>query len=200
MKYKQRKTLSLLSIIILMLCFIQCAGQKVTYQKSSSIKKFDKAKYGKLEENKNLKYTENDTIYEIREENSYFLELKRSIGNRLRKYYSYDKSNLLLREEGQSFSEMQIGIRKVYDNKGNIIKEINYDENFVFCLTDLISKFEREMQIDLNEEKYTVMRYLEDGKPYYFIRYPFNKISFKYIKIDGNSGKIVFDKFLYPTE
>lgn len=194
------KPLSFLSIISLVLCFVQCAGQQITHQKSSSMKKFDKAKYDMLKENKSLKYTENDTIYEIREENSYFLELKRSIGNRLRKYYAYDKANLLLQEEGQSFSEMQVGIRKVFDSKGNTIKEINYDESFPFSLTDLIAKLKREMQIDLNEEKYTVMRTVNEGKPYYFIRYPFNEISFKYIKIDGSSGEVIFDKFLYPTE
>lgn len=194
------KPLSLLSIIVLILCSVQCAGQQVAPQKSNEVKKFNKAKYGELNENNNLKYTENDTIYEIREESSYFLELKRSVGNRLIKYYSYHKSNLSLREEGQSFSEMPIGIRKVYDDKGIMIKEINYEENYSFSVTDLIAKLKREKQIDLNEEKYIVMRHLEKGKPYYFIRYPFNEISFKYIKIDGSSGEIVFDKFLYPTE
>ncbi|WP_417369649.1 hypothetical protein [Flavobacterium beibuense] len=194
------KSLSLLTIIVLILCSVQCAGQQVTPQKPNGLKKFNKAKYSELNEKNSLKYTENDTIYEIKEESSYFFELKRSVGNRFIKYYSYHKSNLSLREEGQSFSEMPIGIRKVYDEKGTMIKEINYDEDYSFSVTDLISKLKKEKQIDLNEEKYIVMRHLEKGKPYYFIRYPFNKSSLKYIKIDGSSGEIIFDKFLYHTE
>ncbi|KGO82532.1 hypothetical protein Q763_05370 [Flavobacterium beibuense F44-8] len=81
-----------------------------------------------------------------------------------------------------------------------MIKEINYDEDYSFSVTDLISKLKKEKQIDLNEEKYIVLRHLEKDKPYYFIRYPFNEISFKYIKIDGSSGEIILDKFLYHTE
>ncbi|KGO82531.1 hypothetical protein Q763_05365 [Flavobacterium beibuense F44-8] len=76
------KSLSLFSMIVLILCSVQCAGQQVTPQKPNGLKKFNKAKYSELNEKNSLKYTENDTIYEIKEESSYFLELKRSIGNR----------------------------------------------------------------------------------------------------------------------
>jgi len=95
---------------------------------------------------------------------------------------------------------MLLGVLEKFDSNGKLIQETNYDKDFAFDFTHFIKKAKNEFGLDLNDEKFSVNRYIDDGLPVYVIVYEYNTIGFKFIKVDGTNGNIIFNKFVPRTE
>lgn len=71
----------------------------------------------------------------------------------IKQRYMYHKKTLTLIKEMESFYDCVIGFQREYNEKEELIKEINNDEPFKFSWQDLVSKMKTEYQIDLMDEK-----------------------------------------------
>jgi hypothetical protein len=98
---------------------------------------------------------------------------------------------------GTRFYDSSIDIFRRYNEKGEIIEEINRNENFSFSVYDLIEKIKITHKINLNDGELDrhVFRGIdkEINKPIYKIKYDINKNdgTYKYITVDGETGQIL---------
>lgn len=180
------------------LLFVQCS---IKHGNNTQLtKKLDDKIYKKLKRNHNLEFVENDSIYTFRLADKYILDERKAMGERLKRFTAYDTINLTIAEEGMMFSEIYVGEYKKYNPKGEVIEVRYYDKDFSFNIRDLIKKAKNELELDLNEEEYTVVMHIEEGLPIYLITYLYNVNGFKCIKVSGVDGTIIFNKFAPRTE
>jgi hypothetical protein len=147
-------------------------------------------------ENKKIQLIENDSIIELEESSDYYVERRQKNNEALKKVFVYDKNTHLLLSTGTHLNELPIGLHKNYNEKGELIREINFDENFTFSVYDLIAKIKITHKIDLNDEKenISIRRNIdkETGKHIYVIYYDkSDNGSYKYITVDGATGQIL---------
>src|SRR5690606_10818410 len=113
-----------------------------------------------------------------------------------RKLEDYDLGTGVLIKEGQSFSMAPYGRSREYDNKGNMVKEIDWDMNFDFSIDNLIKKMKNEYQVDiLNRYLIGVSRSFRNSYdiPYYEVnvRHPQGGEQGIYYFIDGKNGNTI---------
>jgi hypothetical protein len=116
-------------------------------------------------------------------------------------YFSITKS---VKATGQNFYDLEFGIWKEYDNKGNLIKETDYDEDYKFSIDDLIKKMRIEYNYDLmNVDKtYNLNRFVDKNNtrlPLYEVYYKDetnNQMLHSYI-INGTTGEVLFATIRY---
>ncbi|KIC02811.1 hypothetical protein OA88_06715 [Flavobacterium sp. JRM] len=70
----------------------------------------------------------------------------------IKKRHLYDKKTLNVTKEIESFYDCIIGFRREFNEKGELIKEINNDKPFKFSWQDLVKKMKQEYAIDLMNE------------------------------------------------
>jgi len=178
---------------------VMCAGCSAALTESKP-DKLSKKIYKEVIKNNKFQYTRNDTVYSYKKMEDYILEEKHSTGCRLITIVAYNKHERFIIGNGQKFSDMLLGVFKKFDSNGKVIEETNYNKDFAFDFDRFIKKAKNELGLDLNDEKYIVLRYVDEGIPAYFIRYEYNINGFKFIKIDGTNGNIIFNKFVPRTE
>jgi hypothetical protein len=89
------------------------------------------------------------------------------------KYFYYKNGNLKFTShsvEGTIFEDTNIGKAKTYNQKGKVIKKINYDKHFKFNLLDIIKIGYDNFQMDENVEMY-ISRSFNDKEAYWLIMY-----------------------------
>lgn len=161
------------------------------------IKKFDNNYVKKIKkENQKIQLSENDSIIELEDSGDYYFERRKKSNEKLKKVFVYNKITHLLLSEGTLLDKLPIGIHKNYNEKGELIREINFDENFPFSVYDLIAKIKTTYQIDLNdiENDVSVGKLIdkETGKRIYVIYYDKSDDgSYKYITAAGATGQIL---------
>ncbi|KPH14667.1 hypothetical protein [Chryseobacterium sp. ERMR1:04] len=115
-------------------------------------------------------------------------------GSSLGVYKEYDMSNILIKT-GDFFYQTNVGKWKEFNEKGNLIKEIDYEKPYKFAINDLIEKIKKEYQINLEDksEGSAAGRTLKDGVFYYevFLKYKTGEQKMEYLLIDGTTGKTV---------
>lgn len=93
-----------------------------------------------------------------------------------------------------------------YDESGKIVKEINFDQLYVFSLKDLLHKIKIEYDIDLEDKRKGAWagRWVDENfkKPFYevHLKSKENSMEREYILIDGISGEILFTTFYYMKD
>lgn len=176
-----------------------------TYKKENGIKpingkivmkKLDNNYFKKIKkENQKIQFNENDSIIELENNDDYFFERRQRNNEKLKKSFVYNKTTHILVATGTLLNDLPIGIHKIYNEKGELVREINYDKNFPFSVYDLIAKIKTTHQIDLNdgENSISVSRDIdkETGKHIYVIFYDKKPGSYKYITVDGVTGQIL---------
>ncbi|PAM91420.1 hypothetical protein B4N84_28350 [Flavobacterium sp. IR1] len=123
---------------------------------------------------------------------------KTSVINPYKKIFVYYKKNKLLRSYGMQFYQFSIGIRKIYDETGILVKEIDNDKPYIFSLPQLIEKIKKEHDVDLEDltQGCSVHRRVDKNlkKPIYEVYLlskedPYSKK--KYFLMDGVTGELI---------
>lgn len=159
--------------------------------KKFDIKNFKKHSKGKKE----CEIVQGDSIFKRTEYNDSFYEEAKKINGKFKTVYNYYKESLIIKSTGKFFGDMPFAVAKFYNEKGEIIKEINYDKNYPFSVYDLIAKIKTTHQMDLNDpkENIDVNKTIDKktGNYIYEILYNGkNNGSYKYITVDGITGQI----------
>lgn len=122
-----------------------------------------------------------------------------NVNNPITNFYFYFKSNNSLQLKGQTFYTIEYDIWKYYDETGKLIKEIDFNKPYKFSISDLINKFNKEHNLDLENPKtvFSLKRYVEKeylNIPIYEVG--INKDSYsnvvEYYLVDGNNGKTLY--------
>jgi hypothetical protein len=194
-------------VAILLFTIIACKSQTTNLNKNLEHFNIDKFKYLVTNPDTGLLILENgDETYYIKSVNNqgYIVRIeKKDTPFTIVKVFHENKSLLT---KGEEFYNFRIGIYKEYDEIGNLIKEINYDQDYKFSIADLAKKIKEEYKIDILQRSpwvkvmrdkidsiviYKIMVYLKENK--YSDTKNFN--------IDGTTGKVISEEVLsYPKE
>ncbi len=204
--------MKILLVIILIVCQFGCDCSKKNKMEKNKIiimEKFDIVGFNKNKsENEYIIYNENDTITKLYETDDYYMRELSLNGKNFKYKYCYNKKNGSLISEFSFFYNMPIGTWKEYDENGKIIKLKNYDENFTFTIDDLVLKLRTELKIDLNSNENNQFESISINREYnkktnkyfYNIDIPSHNGKYRFIKIDGISGKILINEIVNPIE
>ena len=113
--------------------------------------------------------------------------------------------NTVISSKGEEFYDFPIGTWQYYNEIGNLIKEVNYDKEYKFSISNLAKKMKDEYKIDILL-KSPWIRTLRDksniGVIYKVIVF-LNESKYSDTKnyiIDGNTGKTISEKVLIYQE
>ncbi|SUJ04707.1 Uncharacterised protein [Sphingobacterium spiritivorum] len=177
--------------------------------KNDTIKYFNIDKYKDWElDNSYTTSTDKRKFLKKRNERIEINFLSDGIQVRLRKFDSpyekiegYSNSTKLLIVEGFDFYGSPINKTIQYDEKHQIIKEIDYEKTYRFTIKDLIQKIRKEYHVDLENVSQggSVKRNGKDGTFYYEVSLKSKEEPLKmdYILVDGNTGKTLFKSYYY---
>ncbi|UFH35081.1 hypothetical protein [Flavobacterium acetivorans] len=194
----KNKAIMIISCIFLMGCNtykkqIKPINNKIIMKKFD-LESFKKNNKGKKE----YEIVKGDSIFKRSDENDCFYEEAKKMNGKFKTISNYYKETLMIKNSGNYFDQMPYGVAKFYNEKGEITKEINYDENYPFSVYDLIARIKTTHQMDLNDEKnnISVSREIdrETGKHIYVIFYDKTdngSYCYKYINVDGVTGQIL---------
>lgn len=128
------------------------------------------------------------------------LRLK-SVNSPFEKVFGYSNSTKSLLGEAVEFYGVPIKKNIQYNEKGQIIKEIDYEKPYKFSIEDLIEKIKEEYNVDLGDKREGAFagRREKNGIFYYEVNLESKKEPQKidYILIDGNTGKTLFTSYYY---
>ncbi|WP_264847406.1 hypothetical protein [Capnocytophaga catalasegens] len=118
--------------------------------------------------------------------------------------YVYNRNTKLLITYVKEIYMTEI-IYRQYDNIGKLIKEESSNNDYKFSIKDLIEKIRKEYEVNLEDrrEGATLNKQQDKEKNWYYeIRIdtkesPLVK-KMKYILIDGETGKTLYETFYYP--
>ncbi|MDO5577034.1 MAG: hypothetical protein Q4F84_08135, partial [Fibrobacter sp.] len=189
-----------------------CAGQTKNNEnpkimKTFDIKTFEKNKISK-DGNKSyqVEYRQGEdviSLIESADNDNYVETISKKSKNFIIKNI-YRKNNYTLKASQEYLINVPIGPYKEYDEKGNVINEIHNEPTYQFSVMELVSKVKNVFAIDLTEKKDKLMIGIQqDGTlPYYFVRYPLNDNlnSYKFIKINANTGEIISENIAHDIE
>jgi len=181
-------------------------GQSASIDKFD-IKKFDSEKiYNKqsqvLEVNDTLK--DGTTIKQF-EDGDYYIEKIQLLNSPIIQTKAYFKDTGNLEIISKTFYSFPIGSTNEYNRNGKLIKQTKWDKNFSFSIDDLSAKLKKEFDIDImhtNQALYvSVVRGFENGSYYSVSIGKLCKCEHRFIRIDGNSGKVLSNKIQpYPDD
>lgn len=111
----------------------------------------------------------------------------------------FDRKSRRLKEKGNRFSLVRIGVWKIYNSKGEVIKERDEDENYPFSLSDLVIKMKSEYGVDImDKENISVSRFFYDKFDTYvchiYSMNPQKRVDYVNYYIDGTNGELLFKK------
>ncbi len=137
---------------------------------------------------------------------AYFYETKFISGSPFKSEKRFHKKTLNLIQEGNYFYNAEIGIHKIYNTEGELVKEIDTDAQYPISVDKVIDIMKTKYNIDLNKhiKRARVQRYLtNDFKPQYLVQFPLTETSLRTLRgitIDGETGKILLDKNYHMKE
>jgi hypothetical protein len=196
-------------LIILFLIINGCNGQeKNNNLKNDKMTHFDISQYKNWEIDADYSSSDSHRFLKKRDERVeiYFhssgiqIRLK-SVNHPYEKIYGYSNTTKSLIEQGTEFYKIPIGKNIQYDEKGDVIKEIDYEKPYKFSIKDLIEKIKKEYGVDLEDrrEGASAGRRGKDGVFYYEVNLQSKTEPLKrdYILIDGNTGETLFKSYFY---
>jgi hypothetical protein len=199
----------IIKLIVVSVLLISCNGQKKEAIKPINntivIKELDSVYLNKIKElgkkDQKIQLIENDTVVELSDNGDTYFESRRKNNENFEDRFSYNKITHLLVATGTVFYDLPIGIHKIYNEKGELVREINYDENFSFSIYDLIEKIKITHQIDLNNSTKIkkISRIFDEAlnKYAYTILYKDDENEkMKVLVVDGQTGEILNDSIL----
>lgn len=134
----------------------------------------------------------------------YFYETKFISGSPFKSEKRFHKKTLNLIQEGNYFYNAEIGIHKIYNAEGKLIKEIDTDAQYPISMTEFIDIIKSKCNVDLNKEmkRTFIKRYIETKtqKPQYRVQFPAkeNTISpVRNIIVNAETREILSDKMEY---
>lgn len=138
----------------------------------------------------------------IKENKDSYQETITYLNSPIKKRHMYDKKTLKIVKEIKSFYDCIIGLRREYDQDGEILNIIDNDKPFLFSWQDVVTKMKAEFDIDLmdinqmykNSHTGSVSRSSQEMK--YFITIPNDFIPHTCIEekfeIDATTGKLLY--------
>ena len=179
-----------LILIIIQTILFSC---KTLSQNNIKMEKIDIKTFKNQELQLNKTYTDKvkDTIIEYGLRDDYFIKntiVERSSYFTKKTYY---RNNLQLKTKANYFYSIPVGISEKYDEKGNLIEKINWDElnKRTFSIEDLIVKMKKEFDIDLEQSKKIGVGI--DASHYIII---VNGVTQRIIKINAQTGEVISDE------
>jgi len=102
------------------------------------------------------------------------------------------------------FYSSAIGKKRIYDEKGKLVKEVDNDAPYKFSIDQLIKKIKKDYDVDIEKKTKTVhvRRWLSfelNHKPLYCVSYDLKDESqkWKFVLVDGNTGETLFTTLFY---
>lgn len=89
----------------------------------------------------------------LKENKDSYQETITYLNSPIKKRYMFDKKTLKITKEIKSFYDCIIGLRKEFNENGELLKVIDNDKPFLFTWQDLITKMKTEFNIDLMDIK-----------------------------------------------
>jgi hypothetical protein len=214
-----------LILIAFLLSLSSCDGQnkKKPIQKTTAVKNktphiikedtmeyFNIDKYKDWEIDSDFSSSDDHKFLKKRNERVEINFLSDGIQVRLRNFNSpyekikgYSNSTKFLVAEGLDFYGSPIDKTIQYNEKHQIVKEIDYETPYKFTIEDLIEKIKKEYKVDLGDksEGSAAGRTSKDGVFYYevFLRHKTGEQKMEYLLIDGTTGKTVLKSDFHVT-
>lgn len=168
-------------------------------KKNEKMKKFDKRKFRDLrKEGKNSFFLKDSTKVKFNESEDYYSETRIEHKSQYCSVNRFYKSNESVKYSGQFFQKFPIGIHREYDEKGNLIKETNYDSDFLYSIDSLSVKLKGEYGIDINDPNLPVTIGRENHIfPQYkiFVNLKDDLYSgYRVLVFDGHTGELIDDR------
>jgi hypothetical protein len=218
--FVQGQTAPAIKIFLLVAFFglNSCKPQKIkgsnTTNKSEAMKTFDIKKYSSLKIDSTVDVNGNDKVYlnknkriEISYSDKGTRIVEKDIDSSHYKNINVYFKNNKLHTTGKRFYRIKIGISREYNEKGILVEEKNWDENYKFSLDDFIKKVKNEYNIDLLNDKriLDVDRGFIDQdikRPFYVFHRKNHTESMQFWSylFDGNSGELLYKKSEYMGE
>ncbi|KUJ60505.1 hypothetical protein AR687_17180 [Flavobacteriaceae bacterium CRH] len=201
-----RKVFLVILVLNLVSCKSQVKKKENTSEKNNTMEYFDISKYKVLEvddkyssSGKDLYLKDDKLRIKILYLNDVIQIEETSIENKFQLIKVFFESNKSLKIVGSKFYNFSIGKWEYYDEKGQLIKEINYDLDYKLTINDLAKNMKDKYNLDIMDVKKTdnVNRYIDSQKtklPLYEIYYNDNTqigILNCYV-INGNTGDVLF--------
>jgi len=151
-------------IFVILLMFTGCATQQKTIKKEVNMRKFNIDLFEKNKNNDNyydyVTTDQNGDSLQIRlaDEEQYYQENIKVLNTPFEKVYQYSKLTYNVIFEVETFYNCVIGVRKRYNNQGELIKETDFDAGFNFSWLDLVKMLKEKYDIDLMDIKGQIER------------------------------------------
>lgn len=189
--------------LLVNLLIINCIAQKNNKMKTFDIQKFNQNKNSKSGNNL-YKYEDGDENITLIETEDSYIEIDSKKNENFSKKIIYNKNNYTPTASQNFILNMPIGTYKKYDENGEIINEINYEPNYSFSVLNFIDKIKNDFGIDVTKSKDKLTIGIQDSNTaYYFVRYPIDDIrknSYRFIKINANTGEFISENVSYDIE
>lgn len=148
----------------------------------------------KFDYNQNVYYDYNEVNKLISVSNEYTLKHNNklySFSTESRIDYSANGKKLVL-SKAVLFDEIEAGRWQIYNNKGKLIKELNFDKKFKLTFIDVFNILKDFFYfLDLNNDNITIERSFNEEKAYWICKMQ-NTYCFKAIIINDKTGEILY--------
>ncbi|REC46839.1 toxin-antitoxin system YwqK family antitoxin [Chryseobacterium pennipullorum] len=191
-----KKIVFFLSLMIV----VSCKSQNKKDILPSVDNKFEKFDSNKIKDSDVLReFLSNGNYIEINAANSgkYYQETFKDSYYMISKSY-YPNGNIKSKGAGFNGDGFQIGKWYEFDEKGNLIKEVDYDKPYKFTFEDILMFCEKE-GISLTKGPVlqstgfhtTIIRRVEKEKPVWVIEWRKKSNVLETITLDGTTGKVI---------
>lgn len=197
-------------IFLVILCNLSCGGKAISNKNSKIMKTFDIKTFEKNKISKDgnktyqFEYKQDGNVISLVEGTNYYVETVSKNDKNFILKNIYRKDDYSLKASQEYFINIPIGPYYEYDEKGNIVNTIHNEPNYQFSINELIREIKNNFAIDITEKKDKLMVGIQEDTitPYYFVRYPLNNYlnSYKFIKVNANTGNIISENVAYDIE
>ena len=175
-----------------------CSAQKNITMKTFDIETFNKNKDGL---NRRSYIDEDDFIIKQSDDEYEYYETikhKDSFIQTINRYYKSGQLKMTVKDFPNNFLA---GVKKEFDEQGNLIKETDYDAPYKFTWEDILKLIE-ERELNMNDEQFEILRGSDEKSASWTIVFEqkgvYDKLSV--INIDGVTGEITREAEIdYPT-
>ena len=113
------------------------------------------------------------------------------------KYYTnYYKKELTVRARSIRLYDIYVGISKVYNIKGNLVKEIDEDAPYKYTIEDVVKFIKDKYDVDLlkrEKRSWTLISRSTNPSPHYMLRFHTKEGLPVVYSIDGIDGTIIWE-------
>ena len=199
-----------------MLSVLSCKAQQkqLSLGKTELIKmaKLDNKSFDEIQVNGEAKFTlpNGNSVRQSKFRDAYIEDIKIK-GTPFSIQNIYSKPGGAIQSSLEVFYRVPIGIKKLYDGDGNVIKEIDFDKPFQFSIDDLALKIKNEFNLDIMKDNNYVNVFrtllIDNSVPLtYTVAFPID-LNFdsqygdrRVLVLDGNTGAIISNTIISYTK